>query len=183
MMQRRNVLRDAAAVALGAPTLGAFAQDTHAGRNEALLEEVKALAPSRAQPIRLGERAVNEVVMEAIGGAGVDAYLGALGPGTPVDRTFQGLEALRRGGCAGGIGALAATLPIDPLVIMRRQLIYVGSLWISTSEGQDMAAMEAAGTLDLSSFRHERFALTDVNQAAEATHARHGGLTDIVVTP
>lgn len=178
MMQRRNDLRDTAAVAVGA-----FAQEIHTGRNEALLEEVKALAPSRVQPIRLGERALNEVVMEATGGAGVDAYLGAPGPGAPLDSTLQGLEALRRGGCAVGMGALAATLPFDPLVMMRRQLSYAGLLWTSSSEVRDMAAIAAAGTMDLSSFGHERFALTDVNQAEKATPARHGGFNNIVVTP
>lgn len=153
------------------------------GRNEALLEEVRAFAPSRVQPIRLGERPVNETVMEATAGLGVHAYLGALGPGAPVESTLQGMLSLRRGGCAVGMGALAATLPIDPLLMMRRQLSYAGSLWFSTSEGQDMAAMAAAGTLDLSVFRHERFPLADINLAIEATQARHGGLTNIVVTP
>ncbi len=153
------------------------------GRNETLLAEVTAIAPSRVRSIRLGERAVNEVVMEATSGLGVDAYLGALGPGAPVESTLQGLLSLRRGGTAVGMGALAATLPIDPLVMMRRQLNYAGSLWFSTAEGQDMAAMAAAGTLDLSAFRHERFDLNDVNKAVEATQARHGGFTNIVVTP
>ena len=41
----------------------------------------------------------------------------------------------------------------------------------------------AAGTLDLSVFEHERFALGKVNEAVEATDRRNGGLTNIVVTP
>jgi alcohol dehydrogenase len=153
------------------------------GRNEQLLQRVQAFAPGRVVPLRLGGRPVNELVMEHTGGHGVDAYLGALGPGAPVDSTLQGLQSLRRGGRAIGMGALAAMLPVDPLLLMRRQLSYGGSLWFSTAEGQDMAAMAAAGTLDLSVFEHERFPLERINEAVQATDNRHGGLTNIIVTP
>jgi threonine dehydrogenase-like Zn-dependent dehydrogenase len=153
------------------------------GRNQDLLDRVRAFAPQRVQPIRLGTRAVNEEVMEATGGLGVDTYLGALGPGAPVDSTLHGLLSLRRGGRAVGMGALAATLPVDPLLMMRRQLSYAGSLWFTTAEGQDMAAMAAGGTLDLSAFEHQAFPLERVNEAVQATEHRHGGLTNIVVTP
>lgn len=153
------------------------------GRNEELLERVKSLAPLRVQPIRLGGRPTQEIVLEATGGLGVDAYLGALGPGAPVESTQQGLLSLRRGGRAIGMGALAATLPVDPLLMMRRQLSYGGSLWFSTAEGQDLAAMAAGGTLDLSVFEHEAFPLERINEAVAATDQRHGGLTNIVVVP
>lgn len=153
------------------------------GRNQELLDRVRALAPQRVHPIRIGERPVNEVVLEATGGLGADAYLGALGPGAPIESTMQGLHALRRGGRAVGMGALAATLPIDPLVMMRRELSYSGSLWFSTAEGQDMAAMAATGSLDLSVFENECFPLDRVNEAVQATDRRHGGLSNIVVTP
>jgi threonine dehydrogenase-like Zn-dependent dehydrogenase len=153
------------------------------GRNEALLTRIKRIAPSRVHPIKLGERPVHEVVRENTDGLGVHAYIGALGPGAPVGSTLESLQALRRGGKAVGIGALAQALPLDPLLMMRRQLSYSGSLWFSVAEGQDMAAMAAAGTLDLSHFEHERFPLERVNQAVEATDQRQGGLTNIVVVP
>lgn len=153
------------------------------GRNAELLQRVRGLAPRRVVPITLGARPVHEEVMEHTGGLGVDAYVGALGPGAPVESTLQGLRALRRGGRAVGMGALAAALPIDPLLMMRRQLSYEGSLWFSTAEAQDMAGMAASGTLDLGVFEHQRFPLERINEAVQATEGRKGGLTNIVVTP
>jgi alcohol dehydrogenase len=153
------------------------------GRNPELLQRVRELSPRRVHPIALGAGAVNEAVMAATGGLGVDAYVGALGPGAPVESTLQALHSLRRGGRAVGMGALAATLPVDPLLMMRRQLTYGGSLWFSTAEGQDLAALAGTGTLDLSVFEHERFALERINEAVAATERRHGGLTNIVITP
>lgn len=153
------------------------------GRNAELLNRVHRLAPDRVTAFDAGQTAVDAVVMERTGGIGVDAYVGALGPGAPADSTLAGLRALRRGGCAVGMGALAQTLALDPLLMMRRQLSYQGSLWFSTAEGQDMAAMAAAGTLDLGLFEHQRFPLERLNEAIEATDSRHGGLSNIVVMP
>jgi alcohol dehydrogenase len=153
------------------------------GRNEALLTRAKQLSAARVYPIKLGERPVHEVVLENTGGVGADAYIGALGPGALVGSTLESLQALRRGGKAVGIGALAAALPLDPLLMMRRQLSYAGSLWFSTAEGQDLAAMAGARTMDLSVFEHQRFPLEQVNEAVHATEGRNGGITNIVVVP
>lgn len=153
------------------------------GRNGELLDRVRMLAPQRVVPVQLGGRPTYEVALEHTGGLGVDAYVGALGPGAPVDSTLHGMQALRRGGRAVGVGALAATLPLDPLLMMRRQLSYTGSLWFSTAEAQTIAGMAEAGTLELSVFEHQSFSLECVNEAVQATEHRHGGLTNIVVTP
>lgn len=168
--------------ALVALAMGA-AQVLGTGRNVELMQRVRAFAPRRIEVIPLGQGPVHEAVLALTGGRGVDAYVGALGPGAPVESTLQGLQALRRGGRAVGMGALAATLAIDPLLMMRRQLSYAGSLWFSTAEAQDMAAMAAAGTLDLGVFEHQRFPLDRINEAVQATEGRHGGLTNIVVVP
>jgi len=153
------------------------------GRNKALLARVEKLGAGRVVPIELGERPVYEPVMEATEGLGAHVYIGALGPGAPVGSTLESLQALRRGGRAVGIGALAEALPLNPLLMMRRQLSYSGSLWFSAAEGQDMAAMAAAGTLDLSVFDQERYPLSQINEAIQATANRSGGFTNIVVTP
>ena len=52
---------------------------------------------------------------------------------------------------------------------------------IQTAEGQDMANMAHAGTLDLSVFEHERFPLERVNEALEAIEQRTGGFTNVVI--
>jgi alcohol dehydrogenase len=46
-----------------------------------------------------------------------------------------------------------------------------------------MAAMAAAGTLDLSVFDHQRFGLDQVNEALGVAEKRSGGFANIVVTP
>jgi alcohol dehydrogenase len=153
------------------------------GRNQALLQRIKAFAPDRVHTLTLGGPSVRDAVLEATDGLGVDALLITLGPGAPAASTLEGLQALRRGGIAVGCGALAETLPVDPLVFMRRQLQFRGSLWFTTAEAEDMAAMAAAKTLDLSVFEHQRFPLDRINEALDAVDQRNGGLTNIIITP
>lgn len=63
------------------------------------------------------------------------------------------------------------------------QISVIGSLWFTVADGQDMAAMAAAGTLDLSVFEHEFFPLEQVNEALASLEKRTGGFTNVVVQP
>lgn len=152
------------------------------GRNREVLERIQALSPSRIQTIPIGQKPVHDVVLEATGGYGVDALISAVGPGSPAASFVDALHALRRGGTAVGCGALAEPIPLDPLLMMRRQLICRGSIWFTTAEAQEMAAMAASGVLDLSIFEHAIFPLERINEAVDAVEHRHGGLTNVVVT-
>jgi len=67
--------------------------------------------------------------------------------------------------------------------LMCAQISLVGSLWFSVAEGEDMAAMAAAGTLDLSPFEHRRFGLDRVGDALALAEQRSGGFVNVVVTP
>ena len=58
----------------------------------------------------------------------------------------------------------------------------IGSLWFSAAEGQDLAMMGAAGTLDLSVFEHRRYPLAEINEAIDGVEVRNGGFTNVVVT-
>jgi alcohol dehydrogenase len=66
---------------------------------------------------------------------------------------------------------------------MTRGLRWWGSVWFSTAEGEDMAAMADAGVLDLSTFEHRRFALADANRALMSFEAKTGGFANVVVMP
>lgn len=79
------------------------------------------------------------------------------------------------------IGGMFEDLPLPKLMAM--QISVIGSLWFSVAEGQDLAAMAAAGTLDLSVFEHEVFPLEEVNEALASLSHRHGGFTNVVVRP
>jgi alcohol dehydrogenase len=151
------------------------------GRNRALLEKVQAVDPRRIHAIALGERSASEVVMEATNGLGVDVVLEALGANAPAAAMVDSINALKRGGVAVNVGGVAETLPIDPIHMMVQQKSFVGSLWFTTAEGQAMAAMADAGTLNLNVFEHERFELEEVNEALDAVDQRTGGFTNVVV--
>ncbi len=163
------------ALALGAARIFAT------GRNTGLLEKLQALDPKRIVPIALGERPTAEIVMEATGGYGVDILIEALGPNAPVSSVLDSFNALRRGGKAINIGGVADPIPLEPFPLMCLQKSYIGSLWFTTAEGQDMAAMAHAGTLNLGVFEHEKFALDQVNEALDAVEERGGGFTNVVI--
>ena len=151
------------------------------GRNKALLDKLHALAPDRIVPITLGTRPTAEIVMEATGGYGVDVLIEALGPNAPVSSVLDSFNALRRGGKAINVGGVADPIPLEPFPLMCLQKSYIGSLWFTTAEGQDMADMAAAGTLNLKVFEHERFTLDQVNEALDAVDNRTGGFSNVVV--
>ena len=67
--------------------------------------------------------------------------------------------------------------------MMDEQISFIGSNWFSPGEGQTLADMAAAGTLDLSVFEHRRFALSDINKALAGIPDRNGGFTNLVVIP
>jgi len=151
------------------------------GRNKALLDKLHKLDPKRIVPIALGARPTSEIVMEATDGYGVDALIETLGPNAPVATVLDSFNALRRGGKAINIGGVADPIPLEPFPLMCLQKSYIGSLWFTTAEGQDMADMAHAGTLDLSVFEHERFTLDKVNEALDAIEQRTGGFTNVVI--
>jgi len=77
------------------------------GRNQTLLDRVKALAPKRIDVLAVGKRPVQEWAMEATGSEGVDAVIDTLPPGSPSSAMQDALNALRRGGRGVNIGEWA----------------------------------------------------------------------------
>jgi alcohol dehydrogenase len=65
------------------------------GRNPALLERVKALAPERIKVFAVGKRPVHEWAFELTGQEGVDAVIDTLPPGSPSSAMQDALNALR----------------------------------------------------------------------------------------
>jgi len=150
------------------------------GRNAKLLEKLGSL-DARIVPIALGKHSTAQIVMQATDGYGVDALVEALGPNTPPSTVLDAFNALRRGGKAINIGGVAEPIPLEPFPLMCLQKSYIGSLWFTTAEGQDMADMVRAGILNLGVLEHERFSLDQVNEALEAVDKRSGGFTNVVI--
>jgi D-arabinose 1-dehydrogenase-like Zn-dependent alcohol dehydrogenase len=164
------------ALAMGAAKVFATA------RNAQQLEKLQAIDRKRVVPIVLGRQPTAQIVMAATDDLGVDVLIEALGPNAPVATVLDSFNGLRRGGRAVNIGGVAEPIPLEPFPLMCQQKSYIGSLWFTPGEGEEMVAMATAGTLNLNVFEHERFKLEQVNEALDAVDKRGGGFTNIVIT-
>jgi alcohol dehydrogenase len=164
------------------------------GRNAALLDRVKALAPQRigvlAVPNAPAPSAAptqpDPLVIWArnlTDGHGVDGMIDCLPPGAPASAMMRALYCLRRGGRAVNVGAVMETLPINAFWMMTNRIGLEGSVWFTTGEGEDMVAMAAAGTLDLSVLEHRVSPLSKVNDVLAGMDDRDGGFTNFVIDP
>ena len=160
------------------------------GRNRTLLDRVKALSPRRIEVYAVDESVpvgpADPLVAWAKSmteGYGVDSSLDCLPPGASADAFMRPLFTLRRGGRAATVGGVRETVSLNAFWLMTNRIGLQGSVWFTTGEGQDMAAMVAAGTLDASPLEHRIFPLSQVNDAMAALNDRNGGFTNFIVDP
>lgn len=163
------------------------------GRNATLLDRVKALSPQRIEVCAVNDAkgpqptgATDPLVAWAkamTDGYGVDCLLDCLPPGASAASMMRALFTLRRGGRAANVGAVMEVLPINAFWMMTNRISMQGSVWFTTGEGEEMAAMAAAGTLDASPLRHRVYPLSQVNQALASMDDRDGGFTNFIVDP
>jgi alcohol dehydrogenase len=160
------------------------------GRNVALLNKVKALAPQRIEVFAADDKPVSADSDPLVAwakslteGHGVDSLLDCLPPGASAATMMRALYTLRRGGHAAAVGVVMENLPLNGYWLMTNRIGLQGSVWFTTGEGEDMAAMAAAGTLDLSPLEHRIFPLTQVNEALTGMDNRNGGFTNFIVDP
>lgn len=178
------------ALAMGATTI------LGTGRNATLLKRVKALAPQRIHVFSFDENAVSTEDVAAGDQAefmawtkkltddtGVDCMLDCLPPGAPAAAMMRALYTLGRGGRAANVGAVMEALPLNAFWLMTNRISLQGSVWFTTGEGEEMAAMLAAGTLDLSALEHRIAPLTEINQVIAGMDERNGGFTNFIIDP
>lgn len=167
------------ALALGVPKILAVA------RNRTLLERLKSLAPGRIEVLPHSKEgpAIDEWARTHTDGVGADVLIESLSTGASAAVTLGALQGLRKGGVGVCIGGMSEDLAINPIWFMTRELSWRGSVWFSTAEGEDLAAMAGSGLLDLSVFDHRRFPLSDVNAALDATQNDAGGFANVTVMP
>lgn len=159
------------ALAFGAARVLVVARDALA------LERLKALDPRRVVPIRIGEGRIAEQV-RALLPAGVDCMLDTLGAKAPTELSVDAMQAVARGGRIVQIGGVAGPIPIDPHPFMCAQLQYLGSLWFTTSEGEEMASMVESGILDLSILENRPYPLEKLNEALDEIQAEGNGFSN-----
>jgi D-arabinose 1-dehydrogenase-like Zn-dependent alcohol dehydrogenase len=164
------------------------------GRNVALLKRVKALSPHRIEVFSFSNEKADGVasgnqpafIAWAKGlteGQGVDASLDCLPPGAPAAAMMGPFLALRRGGHGSTVGAVMEMLPLNAFWLMTNRITLQGSVWFTTGEGEEMAAMASAGTLDLSALKHKIYPLTKINELMTGMDERDGGFTNFIVDP
>ncbi|MCE3555809.1 alcohol dehydrogenase catalytic domain-containing protein [Pseudonocardia sp. RS11V-5] len=155
------------------------------GRNRAVLERVRELAPNRVSTIS-SEDGVDlvEWAREHTGGEGVDVIYDCLGVGGDSGSTSGLLRAARPGGravlVAGGVLGDVAQTYMDILML---DVQVMGSQWFSAEDADQMIAMIGAGVIDLSFLEHRVFGLPEVNEAIERVGSRPGGFENVVVMP
>jgi D-arabinose 1-dehydrogenase-like Zn-dependent alcohol dehydrogenase len=153
------------------------------GRNQALLDRVKAVAPKRIEILAVGKRPIQEWALQFADNEGVDAVIDTLPPGSPSSAMQDALNALSRGGRGVNVGGVGEPLPLNVHRLMGMNIQLIGSCWFTTGEGQDLAEMARAGTLDLSVLEHRRIPLRDVNEGLTSLQDANRGFNNFVVVP
>jgi D-arabinose 1-dehydrogenase-like Zn-dependent alcohol dehydrogenase len=154
------------------------------GRDRALLDRVRAIAPGRIEVHSLeDEVAIGDWARSQTNGEGADIVIDALGPGAPQESWLAALDGLRRGGRHVNIGAVAGHIPVHMHEVMDNDKAIFGSAWFTTADGQEMADLAEAGMVDLSVFEHEVFKLDEVNKALSVLKSRSGGFSNYVIVP
>ncbi|QTJ66866.1 zinc-binding dehydrogenase [Rhodococcus sp. ZPP] len=165
------------ALAMGATRILAL------GRKTELLERLRQLDPDRVRVMRVGDHDVQDWAREETDGLGPHVFVDAVSATSPAQLTLDCLDSLRRGGRMVSIGAMEAPLPLEMYRLMTANITIIGSLWFDVSDGEDMAAMASAGTLDLTAFDQTVFPLEKANDALEEAALRTGGFANVVVSP
>lgn len=160
------------------------------GRNKTLLDRVKAIAPQRIEVFAVNDSDTATPADPLVGwaksltdGYGVDSVLDCLPPGATAAAMMRALYTLRRGGRAANVGAVMEMLPLNAFWLMTNRIGLQGSVWFTTGEGEEMAAMAAAGTLNCSVLDHRVFPLSKVNEVLATMDSRDGGFTNFVIDP
>jgi D-arabinose 1-dehydrogenase-like Zn-dependent alcohol dehydrogenase len=164
------------------------------GRNSTLLDKVKALAPKRifvhaleAEAAKLEDGKGDSLAAwteSMTAGLGVDGVIDCLPPGAPARTMLRAIHTLRRGGNAINVGAVAEEISLNPFWMMTNRIGLQGSVWFTTAEGEEMAAMAATGLLDLSVLQHRVSPLSQVNEALTGmAENKDGGFANYVIDP
>ncbi|MNF96277.1 hypothetical protein D3C76_1343080 [compost metagenome] len=104
--------------------------------------------------------------------------LDTLGAKAPAELSVDAMKAVARGGRIIQIGGVAGPIPIDPHPFMCAQLQYIGSLWFTTAEGDEMASMIDSGAFDLSLLEERAYPLERLNEALDDIQSQANGFTN-----
>jgi len=170
-----------AAAVLLAVAMGA-ARVIAAGRDEATLRAVAAAGGERVAAVRLtGDIDADATRLRDASGGGAHMALDIVGRATSADATLASLRGLRRGGRLVLMGSMSVPLPLTIADMLANNWSVLGQFMYPKEAIARLAAMIAAGTLDLGKIELKTFALADLGDAMDAA-ARMRGLDLTAVT-
>ena len=165
------------ALAMGVSTIYAVA------RGKPLLERLKQLAPSRIQTFSNQDGKVADWVRSQSGGLGADFMLDCLGAVADVNAMKDAMMGVRRGGRIVNIGGTGSDMLFNTKWWMDNSMELIGSAWLTTAEGMEIADMVRSGTIDLSVLEARTYPLERINEAINGVASGDGGFTNYVLEP
>lgn len=152
------------------------------GRSHSILEKLAAIDPKRVVPVPLSSDSNNYTTEIAKVAGKVDLYIDSLGLLPTPELTMAGINAVRLGGTVVLNGGVFATLPINYLDILGKQLTIRGNFMFPRTAPAEVAQMIAAGLIGLEAIQVKSFGLEQVNEAI-ASAATAKALELVVVAP
>lgn len=137
-----------------------------AARDSTALDRLHQLAPKRIRPLEIAGSDVSAGIRQ-LAPIGVDAIVDTLGAKAPAELSVSAMTAAKLGGKIVQIGGVSGPIPIDPHPFMCNQLQYIGSLWFTTSEAEELMALVGAGLLDTKQWSPRPYTLEQLNRALD----------------
>ena len=139
------------------------------GRNRAALEQLAEALGPRVVPAGVGgDMAADLATIRTAAGGGVDVALDLLGRASSTSSTLATLRSLKRGGRLVLMGSATVPLELGFGEMLSNDWEVVGNFMYPKTAPTKLAALAAAGLLDLTAVRLKRFALSKLPEAIAA---------------
>ena len=152
-------------------------------RGKPLLDRAKRLDPKRIEIFSNEDGNVADWVNSRTGGAGADLMLDCLGAVADVEAMRDAMMGVKRGGRIVNIGGTGGDMLLNTKWWMDEQMELIGSAWLSTAEGMEIADMVGTGAIDLSVLEARTFPLDRINEAINGVASGNGGFSNYVLEP
>ena len=155
------------------------------GRNTEIMSAVSALDRRRVHIFNTldadAEDFADRLRRETDGG--LTGLVDFQGRGASIKSTLAVIGALRKGGYAVMVGAVEENVSLAYVALLATEISITGSVWFTTQEATEVAAMANTGSLDLSIWRSNIFPLDRINEGLSAAASRMGGFVNNIVAP
>lgn len=151
------------------------------GREESVLQQLKALDPRRVATVKLENNLERDKEAVAMAAGGADLVYDMLGNVPTFVPTAAAVYALRRGGTAVLMGGVKAAIDLPYFWIMTNEISIRGALMYPRSAPRELLEMMGAGVLDLSSVKLRSFRLEEIEPALDDAERSRGPSYTVLV--